>query len=351
MMQTDLDLLVYGDDLDRITQESNRLMVRFKNYEGLANLDLSIKPGKMEMQFIPDREKLSFYRIPVYSLAAGLRAHYSGMKAGKLQVGEEEFDIKIIYPDRDALPHDIDMGNYAGVNFKLKQLADFRLNPTPAAIKRMNQQRFAEIKGDLITGKRKDLDKYVASLVKEWRDVKDVRVEKKRVSAGISKSFKSMGIAFLLSIFLVYVVMGSQFNSFLQPFIISFTVPLAVIGGILILWLTGTPLNLNSFLGGVLLVGIVVNNGILLVDFINVKRETLPLHEAIVEGSILRLRPILMTALTTILGMLPLAINWGKGAESLTPLARAVVGGLTFSTFATLLVIPALYFLITPKKN
>jgi HAE1 family hydrophobic/amphiphilic exporter-1 len=101
----------------------------------------------------------------------------------------------------------------------------------------------------------------------------------------------------------------------------------------------------------VLLVGIVVNNGILLVDFINVKRAALPLQEAIVEGSILRLRPILMTALTTILGMLPLSINWGKGAESLTPLARAVVGGLTFSTLTTLVVIPALYFLITPKKN
>ncbi len=349
--QPDLNLLVYGENLDRITEESNRLMEKFKKFKGLANLDLSIKPGKMEMQFIPDREKLSFYRIPVISLAAALRAHYSGVKAGKLLLGEEEFDIKIIYPDRDALPHDIDMGNYSGVDFKLKRLTNFRLSPTPAAIKRMNQQRFAEIKGDLIAGKRKDLDKYVASLVEEWRGVKDVRVEKRRVSAGISESFQSMGIAFLLSIFLVYVVMGSQFNSFLQPFIISFTVPLAVIGEVLILWLTGTPLNLNSFLGGVLLVGIVVNNGILLVDFINVKRDSLPLQEAIVEGSVLRLRPISMTALTTILGMLPLSINWGKGAESLTPLARAVVGGLTVSTFATLLVIPALYFLITPKKN
>jgi len=118
----------------------------------------------------------------------------------------------------------------------------------------------------------------------------------------------------------------------------------------LILWLTGTPLNLNSFLGGVVLVGIVVNNGILLVDFINRKLETMELKEAIVEGSILRMRPILMTALTTILGMLPLAIGWGKGSESLAPLARAVIGGLTFSTITTLLVIPALYLLIIPKK-
>jgi HAE1 family hydrophobic/amphiphilic exporter-1 len=125
------------------------------------------------------------------------------------------------------------------------------------------------------------------------------------------ESFKTLGIALMLSIFLVYVVMGSQFNSFVQPFIISFTIPLAIVGVILILWLTGTPLNLNSFLGGVVLAGIVVNNGILLVDFMNRKRRTMEFKPAVVEGAALRPRPILMTALTTILGMLPLARTAG----------------------------------------
>jgi HAE1 family hydrophobic/amphiphilic exporter-1 len=165
------------------------------------------------------------------------------------------------------------------------------------------------------------------------------------------ESFKTLGIALMLSIFLVYVVMGSQFNSFVQPFIISFTIPLAIVGVILILWLTGTPLNLNSFLGGVVLAGIVVNNGILLVDFMNRKRRTMEFKAAVIEGAALRLRPILMTALTTILGMLPLALGWGEGSESLAPLARSVVGGLTVSTFTTLLVIPALYVLITPRQT
>lgn len=350
MVQPDLDVLVYGDDLDRITEEAAQLLENFKTYKGLSNLDLSIKPGKTELQFIPRRDRLSYYGLPVFSLATRLRAHYEGIKAGKLKIGEEDFDIKIIYPDRDAAPHNIDINTYSGLTFKLKDLVDFSLTPTPAAIKRMNQQRFAEIKADLAGGGRRDLDKYVASLVEKWRDKKDVRVEKKRVSAGIAESFQSMGIALMLSIFLVYVVMGSQFNSFKQPFIISFTVPLGIIGVILILWLTRTPLNLNSFLGGVVLVGIVVNNGILLVDFINRKLETMKMKEAIVEGSILRMRPILMTALTTILGMLPLAIGWGKGSEALAPLARAVIGGLTFSTITTLLVIPALYLLLIPRK-
>jgi HAE1 family hydrophobic/amphiphilic exporter-1 len=351
MVQPDLDVLVYGDDLERIAEEANRLLEQFKTYDGLSNLDLSIKPGKTEIQFIPQRDKLSFYRLPVFSLATSLRAHYAGVKTGVLKIGEENFDIKIMYPDRDLPPGDIDINTFSGLNFSLDRLVDFRLTPTPAAIKRMNQQRFAEIKADVINGRRRDLDKRVASLIDKWRDNKDVRVEKKRVSAGIAESFKSMGIALMLSIFLVYVVMGSQFNSFKQPFIISFTIPLGIIGVVLILWLTGTPLNLNSFLGGVVMVGIVVNNGILLVDFINRKRETQELQEAIVAGSILRMRPILMTALTTILGMLPLAVGWGKGSESLSPLARAVIGGLTFSTLTALFVIPALYLLITPKKS
>jgi HAE1 family hydrophobic/amphiphilic exporter-1 len=350
MVQPDLDLLVYGDDLGRITEEAGLLLEELKAYRGLSNLDLSIKPGKTELQFVPRRGKLSFHGLPVFFLAMRLRARYEGVKAGKLKVGEENFDIKIIYPDRDVSPYNIDINTYSGLTFKLKDLADFRLAPTPAAIKRMNQQRFAEITADITGGSKRETDKYVASLMEKWHEKKDVRVEKKRVSAGIVSSFRSMGIALMLSVFLVYVVMGSQFNSFKQPFIISFTIPLGIIGVILILWLTGTPLNLNSFLGGVVLVGIVVNNGILLIDFINRKRETMKLKEAVVEGSILRMRPILMTALTTILGMLPLAIGWGKGSEALAPLARAVIGGLTFSTITTLLVIPALYFLMIPQK-
>jgi len=346
-----LDITVYSDDLERLAEESGLLFEDFKNYPGLANLDLSIKPGKTELLFIPRREHLAFYQIPVASLASRLRAHYAGIKAGRLKVGDENFDIKIIYPDADLSPHQVPVNSSGGQSLRLQQLVDFRLNPSPTSIKRMNQQRFAELKGDLLTGNKREFDRYVAAVVEKRGRSKDTRVEQRGVSKGISESFRSLGIALFLAIFLVYVVMGSQFNSFIQPFIISFTVPLAAIGVVLILWITRTPLNLNSFLGGVVLVGIVVDNGILIIDFINQKRKSLPFTEAIVSGSILRLRPILMTVLTTILGMLPLAIAWGEGAEALTPLARAVIGGLTFSTLTTLWVIPAFYFLLTPADK
>lgn len=352
MTKPALDVLIYHDDLDTLQVEASKLAGMLAGITEVSNLDLSLKPGKTELQWLPDRELTSFYGLPTVALATALRAHYSGVKVGTLAVGDSDDDIKIIYPDRDRSPYGIDVTTFNGLTFKWKEIGSFRLSPSPAYIKRYNQQRFAEIKGDLLQGSKRELDKKVDRVLAEYRRESDLRVEKRGASRGIVESFQTLGIALILSIFLVYVVMGSQFNSFVQPFIISFTIPLAVVGVILILFLTGTPLNLNSFLGGVVLAGIVVNNGILLVDFINQKFRSgeLAFREAVIEGSVLRLRPILMTASTTILGMLPLALGLGEGSESLAPLARSVVGGLTVSTVTTLLVIPALYFLITRKK-
>lgn len=352
MTKPALDVLVYSDDLDALQAEASGLTGMLSGIKEVSNLDCSLKPGKTELQWLPDRGATSYYGLPTVAMATSLRAHYAGVKVGTLTVGDTDDDIKIVYPDRDRSPYDIHVTTFNGLTFKLKEIGSFRLSPSPAYINRYNQQRFAEIKGDLLKGSKRELDKKVDRVLAQYREHSDLRVEKRGASRGIVESFQTLGIALMLSIFLVYVVMGSQFNSFVQPFIISFTIPLAIVGVVLILFLTGTPLNLNSFLGGVVLAGIVVNNGILLVDFINQKFRSgeMPFREAVVEGSVLRLRPILMTALTTILGMLPLALGLGEGSESLSPLARAVVGGLTVSTVTTLLVIPALYFLLTRKK-
>lgn len=353
MTRSPLDVLIYSDELEVLKEESQRMVKEFENIDGLSNLDVSLKPGKTELQFIPRREVTRFFGLPAYSLANSLRAHYSGIKVGKLKVADSEYDIKIVFPDNDRLPYDLEMTTFRGFTLKLRNLVDFRFHPSPAYINRFNQQRFTEIKGELLTGSKRKLDKVVEGILNNYRHSSraGVRVEKRGASKGIVESFKTLGIALMLSIFLVYVAMGSQFNSFIQPFIISFTIPLAIIGVIVILWLTSTPLNLNSFLGGVVLAGIVVNNGILLVDFMNQKRQSMSFKQAVIEGAALRLRPILMTALTTILGMLPLALGLGEGSESLAPLARSVVGGLTVSTITTLLVIPALFVLISPRKH
>ena len=156
-----------------------------------------------------------------------------------------------------------------------------------------------------------------------------------------------LGLAFLVAILLTYMVMASQFESFLYPFIIMFTIPLSFIGVALALVLTGTDLSVMSLIGMVMLVGIVVNNGIVLVDYINQLRERgLGLVDAILQGGQIRMRPVLMTALTTILAMLPLALGIGESGESWAPMARAVMGGLAVATVLTLIVVPAIYSVI-----
>jgi len=351
MVKPPLDVLLFSDNLDKLRTESDRFISFIKNYEGLVNIDSSVVKGKYEFLVNPDRKILRTYRLSSFGLFNELRAYYSGVKVGKVKFSENEYDMKIFYPTDNIFPKNIFVSTQNGLKLKLNDVSEFRLSPAPAYIKRLNQQRFAEITGELAFGSKKEFDRYLKKKIKTFKPQEGVKLEKRGASRGIIESFKSMGIALMLAIFLVYVVMGSQFNSFKQPFIISFTIPLAIIGVILVLYITSTPLNLNSFLGGVVLVGIVVNNGILLIDFINQKRQTMRLNDAILEGAVLRLRPILMTAFTTILGMFPLALGLGKGSESLAPLARAIVGGLTFSTITTLFVVPSLYFIFEYKKK
>jgi hydrophobic/amphiphilic exporter-1 (mainly G- bacteria), HAE1 family len=163
-------------------------------------------------------------------------------------------------------------------------------------------------------------------------------------------SFTSMQFALVLAVFLVYLVMASQFESLIHPFVILFTIPLALVGAVLALFVTGTTVNVVAFIGVIMLAGIVVNNAILLVDRINrFRAEGLPKNEAIVEAGRARLRPILMTTLTTVLGLLPMAIGFGEGAEVRTPMAITVIGGLVVSTLLTLFVIPVVYSLLDRK--
>jgi HAE1 family hydrophobic/amphiphilic exporter-1 len=170
-------------------------------------------------------------------------------------------------------------------------------------------------------------------------------------SEEMQESFTSMQFALALAIFLVYLVMASQFESLVHPFVILFTIPLALVGAVLALFVTGTTINIVAFIGVIMLAGIVVNNAIVLVDLINQLRATgRERGDAIMEAGIARLRPILMTSLTTALGLLPMALGFGEGSEVRTPMAITVIGGLLVSTLLTLLVIPVVYSLLDRKR-
>ena len=233
----------------------------------------------------------------------------------------------------------------------LDSIAEIKIARGPAEIRRVAQERVAIITANLAHG---DLGTAVA----EANAIIDRTPMPSGITAMVSgqneemeDSFRSMQFALALAVFLVYLVMASQFESLIHPFVILFTIPLALVGAVLALYLTGTTVNVVAFIGVIMLAGIVVNNAIVLVDLINqLQAEGVERTAAIMEAGRARLRPILMTTLTTALGLLPMAIGVGEGAEVRAPMAITVIGGLLVSTLLTLIVIPVVYSLLDRKK-
>ena len=228
----------------------------------------------------------------------------------------------------------------------LRAVADISLERAPSEIKRFDQQRVMEILADVSGKSQRQVVEQVKMEMADLNLPPDYYIYYGGQSKAIAESFSSLLTALIIAIFLVYVVMGTQFNSFLHPLTITMTIPLALIGVFLGLFVFGAAISMNAFLGTIMLVGIVVNNGILLIDYIiQLRSRGFEKNEAIIEAGATRMRPILITALTTIFAMLPIALGLGQGGEALQPLGAVVVGGLATSTFLTLIVIPCVYSL------
>jgi HAE1 family hydrophobic/amphiphilic exporter-1 len=228
----------------------------------------------------------------------------------------------------------------------LRQLGRIEEALSPPTIYRENQERFISVGGNLSGIDLSSAVQHVENILADTPIPSDFTVIIGGTAEDQQESMFYLGIAFVVAIVLVYMVMASQFESLVDPFIIMFTVPLSVIGVFGFLYLTHTTLSVMALVGLVMLVGIAVNNGIVLVDYVNqLHREGYDLYQAVEEGGVTRMRPVLMTALTTILAMVPLAMEFGSGSESWSPLARAVIGGLTTTTLLTLIVIPVLYII------
>ncbi|MEL6216361.1 MAG: efflux RND transporter permease subunit, partial [Pseudomonadota bacterium] len=235
---------------------------------------------------------------------------------------------------------------------KLTDVADIRLATGPSEIRRFDQERVAVVSASLTSGDLGTVSKALEARLNEISLPEGMTVEVLGQSEEMERSLTSMQFTLALAIFLVYLVMASQFESLTHPFVILFTIPLAMVGAVLALWVTGTTVNVVAFIGMIMLAGIVVNNAIVMIDTINQLRNGgMPREAAIFEGARTRLRPILMTTLTTALGLLPMAIGLGQGAEVRTPMAITVIGGLLTSTLLTLIVIPVVYSLLDRKKT
>jgi HAE1 family hydrophobic/amphiphilic exporter-1 len=246
---------------------------------------------------------------------------------------------------------DMIVGQRNGVPIYLKSVADVRLSEGPSEIRRIGQKRAIVVAGNL---SGRDMGGVAADV----RDIIRAQPLAAGVTAGLSgqeeemqRSLRSLLMAMALAIFLVYLVMASQFESFIHPLVVIFTVPLGAIGAVIALFLTGNTINVVAVIGAVMLAGIVVNNAIVLIDAVNQRRaEGMPRSEALVQAGVARLRPVLMTSSTTILGLTPMALGLGEGAELRAPLAITVIGGLAVATLLTLVVIPVVYTLLDRKR-
>jgi HAE1 family hydrophobic/amphiphilic exporter-1 len=349
-----LSIEIAGYDLDALAAVNTRVLQALAAADRFTDVETTVEAGNPEIQIVFDQERAANLGLAVRDIADRVVANVRGELATRYTWRDKKIDVLVRSVDtRDASIQEIRqlIVNPAALHpVTLEAVAAVGVSRGPAEIRRVAQERVALITANIAHG---DL----GSAAAEARDIIGRIPLPPGVTAAVSgqneemqASFRSMQFALVLAVFLVYLVMASQFESLMHPFVILFTIPLALVGAVLALFITGTTVNVVAFIGVIMLAGIVVNNAILLVDRINQNRgRGAGKHAAILEAGRSRLRPILMTTLTTVLGLLPMALGIGEGAEVRTPMAITVIGGLSVSTLLTLVVIPVVYSLLDRK--
>lgn len=347
-----IDIEIYGYDFDVTNALAEEIRQKVSTISGAANIQISRKPEKPELQFVLDREKLALHGLTSAQVATFLRNRISGMVASQFKEEGEEYDIRIRLKEefRTSISdlEELTIVSPAGNKIALKELGEINEYWSPPNIERKRRERLVTVS---LTPDRVSLGGLAESVNAELEGISVPPGVMMYVGGSYEdqqESFQDLGLLLLLGIVLVFIAMASQFESFVEPFMIMFAIPFSFTGVFLALFLTNTTLSIIAGMGAVLLTGIVVKNGIVLVDFINLMRDRgYELYEAIVVAGKSRLRPVLMTAATTMLGMLPMALSQGEGSEIWQPLGISVVGGLFFSTLVTLVLIPAIYAIIS----
>ncbi len=350
--KTPIELEIRGYNLKLLQRLSEQVVTRMRAIPGVRDVEASTEGGNPELQVVFDRARLAAYGLSIQQVAAVVQTKIQGSVATEIQRDDRTIDIRLRSAERFRDSAD-DLRNLVieqrnKVALPLSSVARVVETEGPAEIRRSDGERAAVITANLV-------DRDLASAADAIRDVLDEvampegftwRLGGQRQE--METSFDSMKLAIYLAIFLVYLVMASQFESLKHPFVILVSVPLSLIGVLLVLFLAEVRVSIVVLIGVVLLAGIVVNNAIILVDTANRlrRRDALGVTAALERAGHLRLRPILMTTATTVLGLLPMAIGLGEGSELRAPMALAVIGGLISSTALTLLVIPAVYRLV-----
>lgn len=352
---TPLEVEVSGFDLDRLRQAAAQVRVAMEKSPTFSDIKSTVEAGSPEIQIKFDQERASRLGLQVRDIADRVVSSVRGDVATRYKLRDKNIDVLVRSVDTRAASvqeiRNLIVNPGSAQPVPLSAVADVRLATGPSEIRRARQERVAIVSTNLASGDLGSAVRELEQIVGSMRVPPGTSASVSGQSEEMSSSFRSLQFTLILAVFLVYLVMASQFESLLHPFVILLTIPLALVGAVWAMFLTHTTVNVVAYIGIIMLAGIVVNQSIVLIDAVNQARERgLDKHAAIIDAGRARLRPILITKLTTILGLLPMAIGIGEGAEIRQPMAITVIGGVAVSSIFTLLVIPVVYSLLDRKR-
>lgn len=353
-----IQIQIHGDDMTVLRDLSNQMQDVVRKTPGTREVKASLTGGNSEVQIRIDRQRAATYGLSPAQIAAEISNAMQGAVATRYRIAGDEVDVRVRYSA--ATDKNIEYLTAIGINtpsgarIPVAQVASFEISEGPSRVDRVDQTRVATIEAYLVD-KSYDLATVTAAIKTAGANISlpaGYTITYEGQNKDMVDSFMSLLTAFFLALFLVYAVMAVQYESFFNPFVIMFSVPTALIGVVLSLVVTGRSFSVPAFIGVIMLVGIAVSNAIVYVDYLNQLREGgMEMREAVLEAGRVRLRPILMTAMATILAMLPLAMGIETGSESMAPVASAVIGGLTVSTLVTLVLVPVIYTIMEDFIN
>ncbi|SFH15398.1 hydrophobic/amphiphilic exporter-1, HAE1 family [Desulfotomaculum arcticum] len=342
-----VDVIIRGSDLDILTELGNNAVEIIKGVSGTRNVSSSLS-SNIQMQIVVDRERAAQYGISVSQILSAIKTAFGGLTVGSLHTGDNTVDISLRY-SKDYANTESTLSNMvivssSGAKVPLRDVANIAIKNSPKEISRSNQNREVAITADVSGVAPGSVNSEIQQKLAQLTLPQGYTIDYSGDQQNMNESFSALGTALILAIVLVFMVMAAQFESLFQPFIIMFSLPPTFIGVVIGLGLTGTRLNVMSLIGAIMLIGIVLNNAIVLVDYINTLRKRgIERNDAVIQAGPIRLRPILMTTLCTVLALMPMALGGGTGNELMKPMAIVIAFGLTFSTLITLILVPVVY--------
>ena len=343
-----VSLTVKGDDLDTLRDIGKDMIDLISTVPGTREATSSYEDGIPEVRIASDRAVAAQYGLTTAQIGSTVKNVLSGSTVSKYKIDGDELDIVLkgdnLYKESMSMLETMPVSTATGGTVPLGEVAQISVQKGPVSIMRENQTRVMTVSADIAGRDIQSVSQDVSEVLATYDMPQGYTYEFGGTTEQMNETFSDLFLAIIMAIVLVYMILAAQFESMIQPLSIMFAVPLALSGGFIALFITRTPLNVVSLIGFIMLVGIVVNNAIVLIDYINTRRSMGEERTAaILKAGPIRIRPIMMTALTTILGLIPMSLGIGEGAELTSSMGIVVIGGLALSTLLTLLFVPVMY--------